>query len=263
MNTKMLLLITLILLPQFAIAEEAGTENKILVTVNGVPITQEEVQHFTSTLNKPVTQQQVVQEMINVELLVQAAKNEGALKDPALALELKRNHSALIASHYLQQHLSSITVTEEALKSLYDQQYKQADKANEYNANHILVKTEAEAKNIIAKLDKGDDFAELAKTLSIGPSGKQGGALGWFESGSMVAPFSQATIKLSKGQYSKQPVKTQFGWHIILLNDTRVLPPPPFESVRKQLSTAITAESISNKLKSLHDAANLELPAAQ
>lgn len=263
MINKTLLFISLLCLSLPSIAEQADTENKILVSVNGVPITQKEVQHFTSKLGKPVPVQRALQEMINVELLVQAAKNEGAMKDPGLALELKRTQSALIASHYLQQHLASITITEEALKSRYEQQYKQADKATEYNANHILVKTETEAKDIIQMLDKGDDFAELAKSHSTGPSGKKGGALGWFQSGSMVAPFSQATMKLSSGQYSKNPVKTQFGWHIILLNDTRVPAPPPFESVRKQLSTAISAESISNKLKALHDAAKLEISADQ
>ncbi len=233
----------------------AETDNPVLATVNGVDITDAEVKHFISKQSKAVPPAIALQEMINVELLKQAARNENQLSNESLQLELKRNESALIAAHYLQQHLRNLEITEAALKQRYQKDYVESSQTAEYNANHILVKTDTEARDVIKQLDDGAKFTDLAKSLSIGPSGKDGGALGWFKQGDMVAPFSQATMQLKAGEYSKQPVKTQFGWHIIFLNDIRTTQPPAFESVRQQLTTAIAADSISKKLQTLRDKA--------
>ncbi|MBT3724837.1 MAG: peptidylprolyl isomerase, partial [Gammaproteobacteria bacterium] len=213
-----------------------------------------------SKLSQKVPAERALQEIINVELLVQAAKNEGLMKNDELVLEIKRSTSGLIATHYLQQQLLKLEVTIEDLKARYNKDYVEANQAKEYNANHILVKTEEEATDIIQKLDGGAVFTELAKTLSTGPSGKSGGALGWFKSSDMVPPFSAATMKLELKQYTKQPVKSQFGWHIIYLNDTRATEPPAFESVSKELSSKIAGEEISKIMQQLHESATIVFP---
>jgi len=233
----------------------ADSSNPILATVNGVDITQNEVNHFISKQTSAIPAQLALQEMINVELIAQAARNENQMKDESLQLEIKRTTSALIASHYLQKHLRNLDISEQELKQRYQREFLDKAQGAEYNANHILVKTDTEARDVIKQLDAGASFNELAKTLSIGPSGKDGGALGWFKQADMVGPFSEATMKLKAGKYSTQPVKTQFGWHIIFLNDIRTTQPQPFEAVRKQLSTAIAADSISHKLQVLREKA--------
>jgi len=256
---KLFLLFTLGLAQITAGYADSTKDAAPLATVNGTPITQQEVKHFMSKLTRPVPVERALQEMINVELLVQAAQKDGLLKDEDLALEIKRTTSGIIASHYLQKALLNLDITLEELKQRYNKEYVEGIKTKEYNANHILVKTEQEAKDIIKQLDEGAKFTELAKQLSTGPSGKDGGALGWFKPGDMVAAFSQAAMALTEGQYTKNPVKTQFGWHIILLNKTRPVDPPSFESVSQKLSTAVAAEEINRIMKNLHDAAKIEI----
>ncbi len=244
----------------FAESTPAVTAPTPIVTVNGVPVTETEANYFISKLSKKVPVERAIQEIINVELLVQAAKNSGMMKNDELLLEIKRTTSGLIATHYLQQQLLKLDITMEDLQARYNKDYIGNNKAKEYNANHILVKTEEEAKELIQQLDGGATFTELAKKHSTGPSGKNGGALGWFSSSSMVPPFSEATIKLEKNNYTKQPVKTQFGWHIINLNDVRTTEPPAFESVSKELSSTIAAEEISKIMQQLHQSASIVFP---
>ncbi len=250
--------LSLLFFPFIVLADSADPEPTLLVTVNGVGITDTEVQHFISKQAKPIPGEAAIQEMINVELLVQAAKNENMMADESLVLEIKRTTSGLIASHYLQQLLRSLEITEQDLEDRYKKEYQDGEQATEYNANHILLETEAEALDVIKQLDEGASFDELAKNLSTGPSGKDGGALGWFKQGDMVAAFSTATTQLSKGQHTKVPVKTQFGWHVILLNETRTTQPPEFDSVQQQLSRGIASDTIRNKVGALHKAATIE-----
>ena len=244
----------------FSFAESTVDVSKPIATINGVGVSEAELNYFISKLSQKVPAERALQEIINVELLVQAAKNEGLMKNDELVLEIKRSTSGLIATHYLQQQLLKLEVTIEDLKARYNKDYVEANQAKEYNANHILVKTEEEATDIIQKLDGGAVFTELAKTLSTGPSGKSGGALGWFKSSDMVPPFSAATMKLELKQYTKQPVKSQFGWHIIYLNDTRATEPPAFESVSKELSSKIAGEEISKIMQQLHESATIVFP---
>ena len=256
MNKRTILLSALALTYSvFSFADKAVPEVTSIATINGVAVTEAEVKHFMSKLKKQVPAERVIQEMINVELLVQAAKNKGMMKDESLELEIKRSTSGIIASHYLQQQLLQMDITLEDLKARYKKEYVDGNQAKEFNANHILLKTEDEARDVILKLDNGSNFIELAKKLSTGPSGKNGGALGWFKPSDMVAQFSSAAMALSSGSYTKQAVKTQFGWHIIKLNDSRVTEPPSFESVSKKLSSAVAAEEISKIMKQLHNSA--------
>lgn len=233
-------------------------DNPLFVTINGVDITENEVRHFISKLSNVENPQDAMREMINVELVNQAAQKEGLLQDETLQMEIRRNTSALVASTYLQNFVSNLEITEDMVKARYQADYVEGSSTGEFNANHILVQTKVEAEAIIAKLDEGTDFAELAKAFSTGPSGKKGGALGWFKKTDMVAPFAAATAELKKGEYSKAPVETQFGWHVIKLNDTRKPDLPALESVRESIANSIAAEKFRNKLEELQKAATIK-----
>ncbi len=241
-----------------ATAWSAG-DNEVMARVNGTPITRAEVQSFIAQQKQPVPEQQALDELINVELLYQQAKKEGVDKDPKVQLEVKRTTEGVIASNYLKKFLDGLKVDEDALKARYEKEIKKlASDKKEYKARHILLKKKEEAEDIIRQLDQGADFAELAKKKSTGPSGKNGGDLGWFEPGQMVKPFSDAAIQLKPGQYSKEPVKTQFGWHVILLEDERPVQPPSFESVRQQLATQMAAEALRKHMDELRNQAKIE-----
>ena len=237
----------------------AAKDGEVLARINGTPITRAEVQSFMAQKQQPVSEEQALQELINVELLYQQAKKAGVNKDPQVQLEVKRTTEGVIASNYLKKFLDELDIGEDALKARYEEEIKKAmaDK-KEYKARHILLKSKEDAEDVIRQLDQGADFAELAKKRSTGPSGKNGGDLGWFEPEQMVQPFSDAAVRLEPGSYSKTPVKTQFGWHVILLEDTRPVEPPSFESLRQQLATQMAAEALRKHMDELRQQAKIE-----
>lgn len=258
MQSKHLILaLLLILLPAPGVMAD-DEANPVLARVNGVPITLKELEFFLSRQEKQMQPPQALAEMVSVELLVQAARNEDMLKDFSLAHEIRHNRSNLIASHYLTRFIRSVEVNDQLLRERYNEQYLQAGPSLEYNASHILVASESAAIDLIEQLKKGADFGELARAHSTGPSGPSGGALGWFKQGDMVAPFATATAQLEAGSFSTTPVKTQFGWHVILLNQTRELAPPDFASVKAELGSALVAEQISSRMRDLREQANIE-----
>jgi peptidyl-prolyl cis-trans isomerase C len=134
-----------------------------------------------------------------------------------------------------------------------------APASNEYRARHILVDTMETAKTVIEELNKGANFEELAKTRSTGPSASQGGDLGWFSPNQMAKNFSDAVEKLKPGEYSKRPVKTRFGWHIIKLEQAREVEPPAFESVQEQILKVAQNKIINDYIESLRGAAKIEI----
>ncbi len=238
----------------------AAEDDAVLARVNGTPITRAEVQSFIEQQQQPVNEQQALQELINVELLYQQAKKAGVDKDPKVQLQVKRATEGVIASAYLKQFLDELNIDDAALKARYEKEIKKAaSNKKEYKARHILLKSKEDAEQVIKELDQGADFAELAKKKSTGPSGKNGGDLGWFEPGQMVKSFSDAAIALKPGSYSKTPVKTQFGWHVILLEDSRPVQPPSFESVRQQLQTQMAAEALRKHMDEIRNKARIEL----
>ncbi|MGD2112724.1 MAG: peptidylprolyl isomerase, partial [Gammaproteobacteria bacterium] len=142
-------------------------------------------------------------------------------------------------------------------KQFYDTQVGVPGK--EYKARHILVETEDEAKDIITRLDDGVDFSELAKEKSTGPSGPSGGELGWFGAGQMVKPFADAAAAMEKGTYSKTPVQTEFGWHVIMLDDMRDSTPPPFDDVKERLKVLLTNQNLQQHISELRESASIDL----
>jgi len=237
-----------------------------MATVNGRPITKElfEVYLEQRSQRKPIggsaeELEAVLKELIDLELVLEDAERNEIDKQPKLAAQLELQRRSLLVRTNIQEYVRSHPVTDEEQKALYEEQIAQLDK--EYKARHILTETEKDAQDIIARLDGGEDFEQLAKDNSTGPSAKQGGDLGWFPPSRMVESFNEAVIAMEKGSYSKAPVQTQFGWHVILLEDVRDTTPPPFEQSKGQITAKIRGQRVKLYIEELRNAAQIEIKA--
>ena len=231
----------------------------MLATVNGVSITEGTLEPLrTRQGNESLDQDALLQEAINVELMKQAADKEGISDSPEVKAKLESLRTQVLASEVLRAYVAGLSIDDAALKAEYDKQIA-GDPGKEFKARHILIADEQTAKDVIAKLDGGADFAELAKTTSTGPSGPKGGDLGWFQPATMVPEFAAAASEMNKGEYSKTPVQTQFGWHVILLEDVRTPEPPPFDDVKDQLRQILVQQSLLDYLKELRSGATIKI----
>jgi len=191
--------------------------------------------------------------------LVQDAVQKQLDKTPEFVAQLESAKTALLTQATLQNFIKANPVTDAEIKAEYDSKVA-AEKGIEFKARHILVKTEDEAKKLIAELDKGGDFAKLANKHSLDAKESQnGGDLGWFSGAQMVAPFSEAVAALEKGKYSKTPVKTQFGFHVILKEDSRALTPPALEAVKEQLMPFLQRKKVQTMIETLRKQAKVEI----
>jgi len=232
----------------------------VIAKVNGVPVTAKVMDLYSEQMQArrmaPMGRKEMLNEIINLELASQAGAKEGLDKTAQTQLQIEQQRRAVLASAAIRDYMDNNPITDEELQALYNEKVPKGD---EYKARHILVDTEDDARKLIAELDGGADFSELAKEHSTGPSGKNGGELGWFSPQQMVAPFSEAAARLEKGSYTKEPVKTQFGWHVIMLDDTRESTPPPFEQVKPQLQSFVQKERVQQYIDSLRSSANIEM----
>jgi len=188
-------------------------------------------------------QNQIISELITTVLLSEEAKKLGVTDRPEVKDAIAMYTRIVLRDAALSELMKQQTVSNDELKAAYEKSFKE-QKSVEYKARHILVADEAKAKELIAKLDGGADFAALAKENSTGPTGKDGGDLGWFSPDMMVEPFRNALVAMEKGKYTKEPVKTQFGWHVIVLEDSRDQEPPTLESVKPQLEQQLKSEKV-------------------
>jgi len=195
--------------------------------------------------------------LVDGALITKAGRKEHLEQDSELQVRLKRYEDRLIQEAYLNQAIKAAE-TEGQLKARYQSFAKDKAGQEEVHAQHILVNTEDEAKSIIAELDKGADFGELAKKYSTDPSARSGGDIGYFGHDDMIPAFADTAFALAKGQYSNTPVKTEFGWHVIKVEDRRAGKPPSFEEAREQLSRDLAHEIIDAKLQELRSAAKIE-----
>jgi peptidyl-prolyl cis-trans isomerase C len=203
--------------------------------------------------------EKLIEELVQRELLVQDAVQKQLDKSPEFAAQLEAARKALLTQANLQNFIKANPVTDAELKAEYDSKVA-AEKGVEYKARHILVKTEEEAKKLIAELDKGADFSKLANKNSLDAKESQnGGDLGWFSPAQMVAPFSEAVATLENGKYTKAPVKTQFGYHVILREDSRPITPPPLEAVKEQLTPFLQRKKLQGMIESLRKQAKVEI----
>lgn len=195
--------------------------------------------------------------MIDGTLLTEAGRKEHLDQSPEFRRRLDMLKDRLIEQAYLEELLKSAE-SEDQLKTGYQKLIAQKPPREEVHARHILVKTEAEAKSIIDQLNKGADFATLAKKYSTDPAAASGGDLGYFGRDDMVPAFAAAAFALQKGQYTKTPVKTEFGWHVILVEDRRVKPPPTFEEAREEVRRTLARNAVEAKIKELRGGAKIE-----
>jgi peptidyl-prolyl cis-trans isomerase C len=203
--------------------------------------------------------EKLIEELVQRELLVQDALQKKLDKSPEVLAQLDSVKKTLLTQATVQNFIKANPVTDAEIKAEYDSKVA-GENGTEYKARHILVKTEDEAKKIIAELDKGADFGKLANKYSLDAKESQnGGDLGWFAASQMVAPFSEAVVKLEKGKYTKTPVQTQFGWHVILREDSRAQTPPPLESVKEQLTPYLQRKKVQNMVETLRKQAKVEI----
>ena len=233
---------------------------EIIATVNGKEIStlQRDTQaaQLEARGQKP-TDEQVIDELVSLELMSQEAEKMGLDKTPEMAAEMKIMRARVLANALLTQFTEKLDLNDDALRGEYDKQIA-ATEAKEFQASHILLEEETKAKEVIAELNEGADFAELAKKYSTGPSGPNGGDLGWFDAGAMVPEFSQAVASMEPGKYSEEPVKTDFGWHIIKLVDQRAKSPQSFESVKDQIRNVLLRNKVAEYIDGLHASAEIE-----
>ena len=234
-----------------------------VATVNGKPIKQSLYDYIVKEANArgqnidENTRKVIVDKLIASELVFQEAQRQGIDKHPDYLAKQELTNRELLVNTYLQDYLKKNPVSEADIKAAYDK-YKTEVGNKEYSARHILVATEAEAKDIITQLGKGADFAKLAKEKSLDPGSKEkGGDLGWFSLGSMVKQFSEAVTKLPKGSYTQTPIQTQFGWHVIKLENSRDLQPPAYEKVKEGLQKQLQQRQLEKLLSDLRSKAKI------
>ncbi len=245
-------------------AETKPDASTVVARVNGDEITLGHVIATASAL--PAQYQQLEDDVLYDFILEQLVQQhllgqEQEALNPLNALRLENETRSLRAVQTVEA-ITGAEVTDEAIQAAYDAQFAEFEGEDEFNASHILVESEDEAKAVKAQLDEGADFAELAKEKSTGPSGPNGGALGWFGKGQMVPEFENAVVALEKGSIS-DPVQTQFGWHLVMLNDKRKTEAPELEAVRGELAQTIRQEAIQAKVDELTQQATIERPALE
>jgi peptidyl-prolyl cis-trans isomerase C len=241
----------------------AFAEEKAAALVNGVAIPQARIDFQVKGVvaqgqpDSPDLRKAIKEKMIEVELIVQEASRLGLDKNSDVSQQIEISRRTVLASAFIEDFVKNHPISEDQLHQEYDKlKTKLGDK--EYNARHILVATEDEAKTIISQLGKKVKFEKLAsKSLDAG-SAKQGGSLGWTIPGTFVPQFANALLELKKGEYTKTPVQTQFGWHVIKLDDVRALKVPSFDEVKPQLQQRLQQQALKKAVDDLRAKAKIE-----
>jgi peptidyl-prolyl cis-trans isomerase C len=244
-----------------AMAEGHASADTVVATVNGTDITlghmlvlRQRLPQQYQQLPPEVLFEGILDQLVQQTLLGEQTENLSTVS----RVTLDNEERALRAAEEVRRVVDE-AMSEEAIQAAYDELYGSADPETEYNASHILVETEEEAAALVTDLEGGADFAELAKEKSTGPSGPRGGELGWFSVGAMVPPFEEAVVALEVGAVSA-PVQTQFGWHVIKLNETRTKDAPTIEQVRGELVESVQAGAIETRIEALTETATIVRP---
>lgn len=247
------------------LAQDTPDADSVIATVNGAEITLGQMIMARTTLPQQylslpdeVLFNGILDQLIQQSVLAQTV-GEDAPRSVQIALENERR--ALLAAAVVDDILKD-AVTDEALQKAYDEAFANAEPTREWNASHILVETEEEAAALISRLNTGEEFAALAQEASSDSSAASGGQLGWFESGMMVPDFEAAVVALEVGAVSA-PVQTQFGWHVVKLNETRLREIPTLEQVADELRPQVERAAVQARLDELTAAATVERPGAE
>lgn len=243
------------------IGRPMAIDSDTVATVNGVKLTQaelDEVKQIRQMNHQPADTQNSLDDLISMELLRQKAVADKTYEDPKVAQEINRQATNALISAYIQQMMENQPISDDELQKAYDERIGTHPR-KEYKARHILSKTEKEAAANIEALKKGADFTKLAKEKSIEPGAStSGGDLGWQSPNTFVPEFSKAMETLKPGEYSQKPVQTQFGWHVILLEDVRDAQHPSLESVKPQLQRMLANQKLMDMINNLRENAKIE-----
>lgn len=244
---------------------EVKPGNPVVAKVDGQDVTRVDVFRYIKMM--PANVQQLpptalyplaLDQVINTRIVQNKAEEAKLENDPEVEQQMSMARQQIIRSVYVQRALEK-QISESDMKAKYDEQIGKMPAVEEVKAAHILVDSEDKAKDIIAKLQEGGDFAKLASENSGDPGNKdKGGDLGWFAKGDMVPEFSEAAFNLGKGDISKEPVKTQFGWHVIKLEDKRDRPKPTYESVKNEIRTELSRAKLEAMLDDWRKVARIE-----
>ena len=206
--------------------------------------------------SKAAVYRYLLKNLIDTHLVAAAARKEGLSKRSKIVKQVRRFEDRILHQAYLDERITG-TLSDERLKERYQAYLKSSSATEEIQARHILVQTREQAIEVIRQLNKGVDFADLAKNISTGPSGKQGGDLGYFTRERMVPSFSEAAFATSLGEFTPEPIKTQFGWHIIKVEDKRILKPKSFDQVKVQLREKMVKDIVDSIVSELRKSAKV------
>jgi peptidyl-prolyl cis-trans isomerase C len=246
-------------------ADTAAKATTVVATVNGKAIDSETFNVFVQAVaSKPAAEipaeqkKQMLDQLINMTLAAQAGEKEGLEKDAAVKARMQLLHTQLLAEAATEKYMKAHPVSESETKAEYDTQV--ANMPKEYKARHILVDSKEKAEAIIKELAAGGDFAKIAsKESKDAGSGKKGGDLGWFTAQSMVKPFADAVAGMQKGQTTQQPVQSEFGWHVINLEDIRTPAAPAYEDVKQQVEMLSQRKKLQAYLDELRKTAKIQI----
>jgi peptidyl-prolyl cis-trans isomerase C len=253
---------------QDATAPNAGAEDSaegdVVAMVNGKSINESDLIAFIQQLPPQVQQQvqllmpQILDQLVNNALTTEAGRDAGLAGDVEVQQRVAKIEDLIIGQTYLQRELDE-RVTDDKLEAAYQEYLTENPPQRQLKARHILVESEVEAKEVIVALDGGADFAELAKERSTGPSGASGGELPPFKEGEMVPAFSDAAFAMEVGTHSKEPVKTQFGFHVIKLEESILSEPPAKSELESQLRDQLAQKAVEEIYAELREGAEIDI----
>lgn len=239
----------------------AQTADTVVAELNGTPITFGEVAEFQKTIPNAAGMEtsqilpRLIEFYIDQQLIMQAAEGRGLENDPQVQEQLARLKAQMVQQAYLRDEIAD-RVTEDKIRAAYDKRVETMVQEPEVRARHILVKTEDEAEALLREISDGAKFEDLARDKSTGPSGPQGGDLGYFVAGTMVPEFSAAAFDMEPGEVSA-PVQTDFGWHVIKVEDRRLKPLPTYEELLPQIRDELSNEAVELVMTELRGRANI------
>jgi len=255
-------MLRVVVLSALVVASTAVFAQNIAV-VNGKPITKAREDAWIEQIKKqgqqdtPQLRTQIKDQLIQREIFMQEVGKRGLAEKPDVKFQLEVQRQNALIQALMRDELSRNPVTDAQVKAAYDEQNK-ATGSKEYKARHILVESEAEAKDITAQIRKGAKFEDLAKKSKDPGSAQKGGELEWAGAGNYVKPFSDAMVKLDKGQMTEAPVQSQFGWHVIRVDDVREAQVPPLEQVAPQIREALQQQRVAAFAEQLRKNAKIQ-----
>jgi peptidyl-prolyl cis-trans isomerase C len=236
-----------------------------VATINGEPLPESVLRVYAlATEGKnleelgPEVRERLIEDLIGVELLAQAAEKGGLTRSRTIAAQVELQRLQMVARAQATDHLEKNPATDAEIRQIYEENLPRLS-GEQYKTRHILVPTEAEAASVIEQLRAGQDFVALAQARADGPTGPNGGSLDWLSTDSMPPPFAAAVRVMTPGSYTAAPVQTEYGFHVILLEETRKQEPPALEELRSELVSAVERKRVEEYLKSLRDAATVSV----